>query len=80
MCPLPLLVVVAVKILGVVTSRAETKSVCNDSNFTILSVSMDICVRIKIILQPCWSFITIQISKNGTLYARKCRNQALPPL
>ena len=45
MCPLPLFFVVAVKVFGVVTSRAETKSVCNDLNFTIVSVSMDICAR-----------------------------------
>ena len=37
----------------VVTPPAETRSVCNDSNFTIVSVSIDICARIKIILQPC---------------------------
>ena len=47
MCPLPLLVVVAVKFFGVVTARAETRSVCNDSNLTVVSVSMDICTRIK---------------------------------
>ena len=53
MSPLPLLVVVAVKVLGVVTPPAETWSVCNDSNSTIVSVSIDICARIKTILQPC---------------------------
>ena len=53
MSPLPLLVVVAVKVFRVVTPPAETRSVCNDSNFTIVSVSIDICARIKIILQPC---------------------------
>ena len=53
MSPLPLLVVVAVKVLGVVTPPAETWSICNDSNFTTVSVSIDICARIKIILQPC---------------------------
>ena len=53
MSPLPLLIVVAVKVLVVVTPPAETWSVCNDSNFTIVSVSIDICARIKIILQPC---------------------------
>ena len=52
MSPLPLLVVLAVKVL-IVTSRAEKRGVCNDSNFTIVSVSMDICERIRIILQPC---------------------------
>ena len=54
MSPLPLLVVVAVKVFRVVTPPAETRSVCNDSNFTIVSVSIDICARIKIILQPCY--------------------------
>ena len=44
---------IAVKVLVVVTPPAETWSVCNDSNFTIVSVSIDICERIKIILQPC---------------------------
>ena len=53
MSPLPLVVVVAVKVLGVVTPPAETRSVCNDSNFNNVSVSIDICTRIKIILQPC---------------------------
>ena len=52
MSPLPLLVVVSVKVLEV-TPPAETRSVCNDSNFTNVSVSIDICARIKIILQPC---------------------------
>ena len=33
MSPLPLVVVVAVKVLGVVTPPAEKRSVCNDSNF-----------------------------------------------
>ena len=47
MSPLPLLVVVAVKVFGVVTPSAETWSVCTDSNFTIVSVSIDICARIK---------------------------------
>ena len=47
MSPLNLLVVVAVMVLGVVTASAETRSVCKDSNFTIVSVSMDICARIK---------------------------------
>ena len=55
MCPLHL-VVVAVKVLAVVTSRAKTRSPCNDSNFTIVSVSMDICARIKIISQLCSGF------------------------
>ena len=54
MCPLPLLVVVAVKVSGVVRTRAETRSVCNDSNFTIVSVSINICARIKIISLPCF--------------------------
>ena len=53
MRPLPLLVVFTVKVLGVVTSRPETRNVCNDSNFTIVLVSMDIYARIKVILQPC---------------------------
>ena len=53
MSPLPLLVVVAMNVLVVVTPPAETRSVCNDSNFTIVSVSIDICARIKVILQPC---------------------------
>ena len=71
MSPLPLLVVVAVRVLGVVTPpaipRAETRSVCNDANFTIVSVSIDICSRIKIILQPCclvpdiWCFVDMLI-------------------
>ena len=56
MNPLPLLVVVAVKGFGVVTPPAETRSVSNDSNFTIVSVSTDICARIKIILQPCFTW------------------------
>ena len=68
MSPLPLLVVVAVKVLGVVTPPAETRSVCNDSNLTIVSVSIDICARIKIILQPCcksiWCF-TLQVAQKG---------------
>ena len=53
MCPLHLLVVVAVKVLGVVTPSPETRSVCNDANVTIVSVSIDICARIKIISQDC---------------------------
>ena len=55
MSPLPLLIVVAVKVFGLVTPPAETRNVCNDSNFTIVSVSIgfDICARIKIISQPC---------------------------
>ena len=53
MSPLPLFIVVAVKVLVVVTPPTETWSVCNDSNFTIVSVSIDICARIKIVLQPC---------------------------
>ena len=53
MSPLPLLVVLAVKDLGLVTPPAETRSVCNYSNGIIVSVSMDICGRINIILQPC---------------------------
>ena len=62
MSPLPLLVVVAVKVLGVVTPPAETRSVCNDSNFTIVSVSIDICARMKIILQPCLFHIIVEIN------------------
>ena len=54
MSPLPLLVVVAVKVLGVVTPPAKRRSACNDSNFTIVSVSIDICARIKIISKPCY--------------------------
>ena len=61
MSPLPLLVVVAVKVLGVVTPPAETWSICNDSNFTIVSVSIDICARIKIILQPCCLLATSKL-------------------
>ena len=44
MYPLLLLVVVAVKVSGVATSRAETRSVFNDSNFTIVSLR---CRRIS---------------------------------
>ena len=50
MSPLPVVVVVAVKVLKVVTPPAETRSVSNDSNFTFVSVSIDICARMKIIL------------------------------
>ena len=54
MNPLPLVVVVAVKVSGVVIPPAETRSICNDSDFTIVSVSIEVCARIKIILQPCY--------------------------
>ena len=63
MCPLHLLVVVAVKVLGEVTPSAETRSVCNDSNFTIVSVSMDICARIKVISQLCSQIILLRSMK-----------------
>ena len=52
-CPLNLLVAVAVNVLGVVTASAESRRVCDDSNFNIVSVLMDSCARIKIISQPC---------------------------
>ena len=74
MSPLPLLIVAAVKVLVVVTPPAETWSVCNDSNFTIVSVSIDICARIKSILQPC--SLHSEISKD--LLKAQPRSRCLP--
>ena len=69
MCPLPLLVVVAVKVLGVVTTNH-----CNDSNFTIVSALMDICARIKIISRPCCTLHkhTPLVSKVSCRFAHVC--------
>ena len=76
MSPLPLLVVAAVKVLGVVTSPAKTRGVCNDSNFTIVSVSMDICASINIILQTCFIFIN-QMKYSISLHIRTFQNKNL---